>query len=148
MQVMKRLFTYLMTHDTGFAPNPFHGTLTLATCKPGIRRTKGRLGNDDWVAGFASQQLVDQSRANGAEIKLYGLIYLMQVGQVMPFDQYFDAPEFQIKKPPYEINKLQNLAADFGDNIYSRNEAGDPKWWPNGNHDISFTPDDTTDLYP
>ncbi|WP_198140678.1 Nmad2 family putative nucleotide modification protein [Polaromonas naphthalenivorans] len=30
---------YLMTHDSGFAPNPFHGTLTLATCKPGIRRT-------------------------------------------------------------------------------------------------------------
>nr|WP_269667332.1 hypothetical protein [Polaromonas naphthalenivorans] len=28
-----------MTHDSGFAPNPFHGTLTLATCKPGIRRT-------------------------------------------------------------------------------------------------------------
>ena len=27
-----------MTHDTGFAPNPFFDVLTLATCKPGIRR--------------------------------------------------------------------------------------------------------------
>ena len=28
-----RLFAYKMTHDTGFAPNPFWGYLTLATCK-------------------------------------------------------------------------------------------------------------------
>jgi hypothetical protein len=35
-----RLFTYKMTHDSGFAPNPFYDILTLATCKPGIRKTK------------------------------------------------------------------------------------------------------------
>ena len=42
-----RLFAYKMTHDTGFAPNPFWGCLTLATCKPKIRESK-RPG--DWVA--------------------------------------------------------------------------------------------------
>ncbi|MGE3595803.1 MAG: hypothetical protein AB7N70_09645 [Dehalococcoidia bacterium] len=41
--------SYKMTHDTGFAPNPFWGCLTLATCKPGIRQTRGP---GDWIAGF------------------------------------------------------------------------------------------------
>jgi hypothetical protein len=35
-----RLFSYKLTHDSEFAPNPFHDVLTLATCKPGMRRTK------------------------------------------------------------------------------------------------------------
>lgn len=32
------VYSYIVTHDTGFAPNPFHGVLTLACCKPAIRR--------------------------------------------------------------------------------------------------------------
>lgn len=42
-----RLFTYVIPNDTGFAPNPFHGVLTLNCCKPVIRRT-AQVG--DWVA--------------------------------------------------------------------------------------------------
>jgi hypothetical protein len=37
-----------MIDDTGFAPNPFHDFLTLATCKPDIRK-KAQIG--DWVLG-------------------------------------------------------------------------------------------------
>ena len=44
---------YKLRHDTGFAPNPFHGFLTLATCKPAIRRCRAK---GDWVAGFASKE--------------------------------------------------------------------------------------------
>ena len=32
-----RVFSYVVVHDTGFSPNPFHGLLTLACCKPLIR---------------------------------------------------------------------------------------------------------------
>jgi Nucleotide modification associated domain 2 len=49
-----RLFSYKMTNDSGFAPNPFWGRLTLATCKPEIRKAK-RVG--DWIAGFTSREL-------------------------------------------------------------------------------------------
>ena len=42
-----RLFTYVIPNDAGFAPNSFHGVLTLNCCKPDIRRT-ARVG--DWVA--------------------------------------------------------------------------------------------------
>lgn len=44
-----RVFTYVLDHDTGFAPNPFHGWCTLAGCKPVIRRT-ARI--DDWIVGM------------------------------------------------------------------------------------------------
>ena len=45
---------YKITHDTGFAPNPFHGYLTLATCKLGIR-LKAKVG--EWICGFDSKKL-------------------------------------------------------------------------------------------
>lgn len=32
------VYEYVMTSDSGFAPNPFHGTCTLACCKPKIRK--------------------------------------------------------------------------------------------------------------
>ena len=50
---------YKMTHDKGFAPNPYFDVLTLATCKPAIRRTKK---DGDWVAGFVSKALVNNSK--------------------------------------------------------------------------------------
>ena len=34
-----RVFSYVGASDSGFAPNPFHGTCTLASCKPQIRRS-------------------------------------------------------------------------------------------------------------
>lgn len=122
---MRRLFTYLMTHDSGFAPNPFHGTLTLATCKPGIRRTKGRPGNEDWVAGFASQELVDKCNARGVKIKLYALIYLMKVSYALPLEKYFNQPEFQTKKPPQKMDGVCNPEKDCGDNIYYHRDGTD-----------------------
>lgn len=43
-----RLYAYTMTSDSGFAPNPFHGFCTLATCKARIRE---RATTGDWVLG-------------------------------------------------------------------------------------------------
>ncbi|MFH1865797.1 MAG: hypothetical protein ABIK85_07930, partial [Candidatus Eisenbacteria bacterium] len=34
-----RLFSYIVARDYGFAPNPFCGVCTLATCKPKIRES-------------------------------------------------------------------------------------------------------------
>ncbi len=46
-----RLFSYIVARDYGFAPNPFYGFCTLATCKPRIRAT-ANVG--DWVIGTGS----------------------------------------------------------------------------------------------
>jgi len=46
---MPRIYRYILTHDYGVAPCPQNGTITLATCKPVIRRCAS-VG--DWVIGF------------------------------------------------------------------------------------------------
>jgi hypothetical protein len=46
-----RVFSYIVARDFGFAPNPFFGWCTLATCKLEIRRT-AQIG--DWVLGTGS----------------------------------------------------------------------------------------------
>jgi hypothetical protein len=44
-----RIYCYILTHDTGMAPCPENGLITLGTCKPVIRRV-ARPG--DWILGF------------------------------------------------------------------------------------------------
>lgn len=99
-----RLFSYVVARDFGFAPNPFHGTCTLATCKPVFRKA-ARVG--DWVIGTSSTR-------RGAEIPGDHLIYCMQVDEVLSFDQYWRAPRFQVKKP----NLRASWKYQMGDNIY------------------------------
>ena len=80
------LFSYKMTHDTGFAPNPFDHTLTLATCKPKIRRYRFP---GQWIAGFTSRALT------GDQAGRERLVYLMQIGEKLPLSDYFKDPRFQ-----------------------------------------------------
>lgn len=103
---MPRLFSYKLTHDTGFAPNPFWGALTLATCKPRIRLSK-REG--DWIAGFTSQTLC------GDSVGEEKLVYLMEVTEKISFSDYFNSPRYRKKIPDLEKTQCVFLA---GDNIY------------------------------
>jgi hypothetical protein len=100
------LFAYKLTHDSGFAPNPFWGYLTLATCKPGIRRSK-KVGA--WIAGFASGQLC------GDAIGEEKLVYLMQVTEKFSIADYFRSSRFVRKIPP--TSGGQHVLS-VGDNIY------------------------------
>jgi len=97
------IFTYVIEHDLGFAPNPFHGVLTLACCKPRIRN-KAEIG--DYVLG------------TGAALpKLRGfLTYWMKVDEITTFDAYWDDQRFRHKKPAMFGTTLYR----YGDNIYHR----------------------------
>ena len=101
-----RLRSYKLTHDTGFAPNPFFGSLTLATCKPGIRRSAS-IG--EWVAGFTSGGLC------GDQVGAERLVYLMKVAERMSIAEYFDDPRFAVKRP---VLNGASEPARHGDNIY------------------------------
>lgn len=79
-----RLFSYVLRHDGGFAPNPFHGLCTLACCKPVIRRTANP---GDWVLGLTPKALA------------YRLAYAMQVLESLPFSAYWDDARFLAKRP-------------------------------------------------
>ena len=61
-----KLYSYVMKYDDGFAPNTTGEYLTLATCKPNIRRV-AKVG--DYVIGTGSLPRGNQGN----------LIYIMQV---------------------------------------------------------------------
>ena len=101
-------YSYKMTRDYGFAPNPFGEFCTLATCKPAIRRT-AVVG--DWILGTGSEELKLPFRA----------IYLMQISEKLSLEEYWLDRRFQHKKAIAN----GSLVTIHGDNVYSKNEAGD-----------------------
>ena len=102
-----RLYSYVVRNDSGFAPNPFHGTCSLATCKPDIRRTASA---GDWIVGTGSKT---QNRQGN-------LVYVMQVAEDMTFNQYWTDVRFQLKKP----SRGGSFERASGDNIYLRDLDG------------------------
>jgi hypothetical protein len=97
------LFSYVVARDYGFAPNPFFGACTLATCKPNIRRAAKV---DDWIVGTGS----------AVNNKVGMIVYAMRVTEIITFNQYWNDPRFQRKKPKLNGSKKQA----FGDNILNR----------------------------
>ena len=107
--VMATLYSYIIVYDSGFAPNPFNGFCTLATCKQGIRK-HACLG--DWVVGTGSKQV----QRDGF------LVYSMRVRETLSFTQYWNDSRFEKKKP----NLYGSYRMAYGDNIYFPLEDG--KW--------------------
>ncbi|MFT5581733.1 MAG: hypothetical protein ACI9G9_000992 [Psychromonas sp.] len=121
------LFVYVIARDFGFAPNPFFGTCTLSTCKPGIRKGAS---TGDWIMGVAGSKL-------GKSIHRK-CILLMKVSEKMSFETYWNDPRFALKKPCRNGSQLKML----GDNIYHRVENGG--WIQEDSHHSN--PDGTTNL--
>ncbi len=115
------IFVYNVWYDTGFAPNPFHGVCTLATCKPKLRKL-AECG--DFVIGKAP----NVTRA----------VYVMEVNEIMTFDEYWHDPDFECKRPRCDGDPMYAC----GDNIYHR--AADGSWVQACSfHDCSKIADDT-----
>jgi hypothetical protein len=104
-----RVYSYVVARDFGFAPNPFHGWCTLATCKPRLRKYAQP---GDWVVGTGT----------GTKGRAGSLVYAMRVEEALTFDQYWRDPRFRRKRP--DLRASRKLA--FGDNIYRR--ARDGSW--------------------
>jgi Nucleotide modification associated domain 2 len=102
-----RLYSYIVTCDTGFSPNPFWGWCTLADCKPKIRLT-AKVG--DWVVGLSP-------KADGNR-----LIFAMQVEEIVPYHRYYSDIRFVAKVPDYSFGKV---VYKCGDNIYKPLPNGD-----------------------
>lgn len=102
------LYTYAITRDFGFAPNPFHGYCTLATCKPRIRKA-ANVG--DWVMGVGGSTLGTAKRK---------CIFLMKISEKIGFQNYWNDHRFSLKKPLRNGSRVQML----GDNIYHKNGGG------------------------
>lgn len=92
---------YVVDRDYGFAPNPFHGYCTLATCKPRIRKV-ARV--EDWVIGMGGSRLKATGRC----------IFAMRVTEKLTYNDYWASLTFLDKKPVR--NGSQKMMV--GDNIY------------------------------
>ena len=103
---MPRLYSYIVARDYGFAPNPFFGFCTLATCKPRIRKM-AVVG--DWIVGTGSR-----SHGRAAHI-----VYAMRVSEAMSFNEYWYDARFHDKRP----NMYASMHKAFGDNIYHCNKT-------------------------
>lgn len=98
-----KLYSYVVARDYGFAPNPFFGLCTLATCKPQVRQ-HANVG--DWIVGTGSAR-------NGAAGRV---VYVMRVTKAMTFDEYWTCSDFRLKRPNLRGSRKQA----YGDNIYHR----------------------------
>lgn len=101
------IYTYIIEHDLGFAPNPFHGVCTLACCKPKIRK---HAKEGDYIVGMGSVKPGLQGH----------VCYWMHVDKILTFDQYWADARFRRKRPLMHGSRY--LA--FGDNIYHLSADG------------------------
>lgn len=112
-----RLFSYTVTHDTGFSPNPFFGYCTLACCKPKIRQSAEP---GDWIVGLTPKSQGHQ------------LLYAMKVGEKLTFDEYWQQTRFASKKPRWGSERLVQRV---GDNIYEPVSDGKYRQLPSAHSD-------------
>lgn len=103
---MSRVYFYVVDRDFGFAPNPFHGSCTLATCKPQIR---ARVRIEDWVIGMGGARLNATGRC----------LFAMQVNQTLSFNEYWSDPDYFDKRPVRNGSSRMMV----GDNIYHRDPS-------------------------
>jgi len=105
------LYSYVVEHDTGHAPNPYFGVCTLCRCKfrDGPRKPKNIVElaeKGDWIVGTGG--------ANGLKSAGHGhLVYAMRVDQKLSREEYFKAPRFRRKMP----SMTGTFAQTRGDNL-------------------------------
>ena len=116
-----KLYSYIVARDYGFAPNPFYGFCTLATCKPKIRKA-AQVG--DWVVGTGSKTKGRNGR----------IVYAMRVTETMTFDEYWRDFRFYDKRPGLYSSRKKA----YGDNIYHRENAGSDWGQLDSHHSFAY----------
>jgi hypothetical protein len=123
-----KLLKYVMTHDSGLAPNPYFDVCSLALCTP--NHMNARLKPGDWVVAHSS-------KGTGQR-----LVYAMRLTKVLDMPTYFGM--FSEKRP----DPHGNYEHQCGDNLYYRD--GD-RWarMPSAEHNTesSFSADQGRRVY-
>ncbi len=118
-----RVHTYVIAVDAGSAPNYDRPYVTLAVCKPRIRR-KAEIG--ELVLAFAGKEV--------NPVEPHTVVWAGVISEKMTFAEYWNDRRFAGKKP----NKSQHP-----DNFY-RPVDGGLLWVQNGVHDADATTHDTS----
>ncbi len=113
---MNKVYVYVVDRDFGFAPNPFHGYCTLATCKPKIR---AKAVSGDWIVGMGGTRLKAVGRC----------VFAMRVTQDLSYDAYWGSSTFFDKRPVRNGSRKMMV----GDNIYHFDNDAE-KWIQEDSH--------------
>jgi hypothetical protein len=95
-EVVVKVYSYVVEHDNGYAPNPYFGLCTLCRCKFG-KRPEGKSNivelarAGDWVIGTGGAS--KRSAGHGK------LVYAMRVDEKLTRAKYFSDSRFAQKKP-------------------------------------------------
>jgi len=108
------VYSYVVEHDNGHAPNPYFGLCTLCRCKfrksaAGRPNIVERAKKGDWVIGTGGAS--KRSAGHGR------LVYAMQVDETPTRWEYFTDSRFEQKKPV----KIGTYNQTRGDNKPPRN---------------------------
>ncbi len=123
-----KILSYRMTYDSGFAPNPFGGILTLATCTPNHKRARLEVG--DWIIGIEADDLRKRRKEKLCPEKDNLVIYVAKVDEILTLNEYFHDERFQMKK----FVEDEGWERRRGDNVYYI-EDGMWKWIRGHEHD-------------
>ena len=91
-----KVYSYVVEHDNGYAPNPYFGLCTLCRCKFG-KRPEGKSNivelakEGDWIIGTGG--VSKRSAGHGK------LVYAMRVDEKLTRAKYFSDSRFAQKKP-------------------------------------------------
>jgi hypothetical protein len=111
---MTKLYSYVVDHDRGYAPNPSDGYCTLVQCKfaTGKKRNIVELAQvGDWIVGTGG---ADLKRSAGHS----KIVFAMQVTEKISLSQYLQDSRFQKR---WDTDSRENEAARFAlisDNYY------------------------------
>jgi hypothetical protein len=108
LKIMK-VCAYVMTYDTGLAPNPFHGVCTLAVCTP--NHVRANLEENDYIIGVAGVRLRQKLNLPSDS---WRLIYAMKVDEFKELDAYYNSADYKLKIPKRSGSKIERC----GDNFY------------------------------
>ncbi len=125
---MAKILSYRMTHDSGFAPNPFGGVLTLATCTPNHMRA--RLESGDWIVGIEANVLRDKRKSSLYPIKNNFIVYVAKVDKILSLNEYSNDSQFEGKKHANDKGWKETR----GDNVYCI-ENNEWRWTRGHEHD-------------
>ncbi len=111
-----RLFSYVVDHDTGHAPNPYFGFCTLCRCK--YKKSRNRPPNivelaerGDWIVGTGG---ANPKKSAGH----HKLVYAMKVERKLTRGDYFRSRTFVRKR----LTEGKSDYRSSGDNLRPKNK--------------------------
>lgn len=86
---MTKLYSYVVDHDYGYAPNPYNGHCTLAQCKFGIKAKNitDMAEPGDWLVGTGGVKSVSAGHGK--------IVYVMRVDEKISLAEYYSKKIFK-----------------------------------------------------